>query len=224
MDNILKFAPTLLDGLLMTVQIGLSALVVGILLGLLGAAGKLSKARFLPGFTYGVTNVFRGVPELVIIYIIYYDLPKLLSWITDGSVSLNPYGAGTIALALVFGAYASETFRGAFLAVPAGQLEAARAYGMSRSLAFRRIHLPQMWRFALPGLANLWVVLIKDTSLVSLIGLEELMRSAVIAQRNTREPFTFYSLAGLIYILLTLVSSGIGHYLEKRAQRGVRMA
>ncbi|MFD2264683.1 ABC transporter permease [Lacibacterium aquatile] len=224
MDNILKYTPLLLDGLWMTVRVGLSALALGIVFGLIGAAGKLTKSRFVPTVTHGVTNVFRGVPELVIIYIIYYDLPKLLSWLTGGSVNLNPYGAGTIALALVFGAYASETFRGAFLAVPAGQLEAARAFGMTRLQVFRRVHLPQMWRFALPGLSNLWVVLIKDSSLVSLIGLEELMRASVIAQRGTREPFTFYSLAGLIYIGLTVVSTGIGHLLEKRAQRGVRVA
>lgn len=224
MDNIIKYWPIIQDGILMTVKVSLASMALGILFGLLFAAGKLSRMRFLPSAIHAVTNILRGVPELVVILIVYYDLPKFLSWLTGDAVNLDPFLTGTLALGLVIGSYASETFRGAFLAVPSGQLEAARAYGMAPLLAFRRIHLPQMWRYALPGLANIWVVALKDSSLLSLISLEEIMRSSVIAQRGTRDPFTFYALAGLIYIVLTVLSTFVTDYLEKRANRGVRRA
>jgi polar amino acid transport system permease protein len=145
----------------------------------------------------------------------------------DGYVDVSPFVAGFIALGLAFGAYATEVFRGAFLAIPPGQAEAARAAGMSRWLTLRRITLPQVWRFgrfALPGLGNLFLVLLKDTSLISVIGLDELMRKASIATSFTKEPFTFYLAAAVIYLMMTIVSMIGIHFLERRANRGVRRA
>jgi len=125
------------------------------------------------------------------------------------------------ALGLVFGAFSSEVFRGAFLAVPKGQLEAAKACGMTDWQVFSRIRLPQMWRFAIPGLGNLWMVLLKDTSLISIIALDELLRWSKVAAETTKQPFTFYIAAALIYLLLTVLSDLARNYFETRANRGV---
>jgi polar amino acid transport system permease protein len=125
-------------------------------------------------------------------------------------------------LGLVFGAFASEVLRGGFLAVPAGQIEAGTACGMTPWQVFRRIRLPQMWRFAIPGLGNLWMVLLKDTSLISVIALDELLRWSKVAAETTKQPFTFYMVAAVIYLALAIVSD-LGRYkLEARASRGVR--
>ena len=168
----------------------------------------------------------RGLPELLVVLIIYFGSSALLTtaagWVGhDGFVELGPYAAGVIALSLTFGAYATEIFRGAILAIPKGQIEAARAYGMGRTLTFRRIVLPQVWRIALPGLGNLFLVLLKDTSLISVIGLDELMRASTIAVGFTREPFTFYLLAAVLYLVMTIVTMVILHYAERAASRGV---
>jgi polar amino acid transport system permease protein len=127
-----------------------------------------------------------------------------------------------LALAVTFGAYASEVFRGAIRAIPPGQREAGRALGLSKSKIFRRITMPQVWRFALPGLGNLFLVLLKDTALVSLIGVSDLMRQADIARGVTRDSFTFYAVAAVMYLLLTVVTTAVLTSLEKRANRGVR--
>ena len=127
-------------------------------------------------------------------------------------------------MGVIYGAFAAEVFRGAFLAVPRGQIEAARAAGMGPALTFRRVVLPQMWRFALPGLGNVWMVLIKATALVSVIQLEELMRSADIAARATRMPFTFFFVASLFYLGITVVSMAVQRRAEAWANRGTRRA
>lgn len=156
----------LLRGLELTLLVGFAALILAILLGLLGAWGKLSSsaaARALAG-TY--TTVVRGVPELLLILLVYYGTPTLiqnlsLRWGHPVIIDLDPFWAGSLTLGFIYGAFATEVFRGAFQSIPHGQIEAARAIGMSRRLAFRRIILPQVWRFALPGLGNVWMVLIK---------------------------------------------------------------
>lgn len=141
---------------------------------------------------------------------------------TDGPVEISGFAAGVIALSLVFGAFATEVFRGAILSVPGGQLEAARAIGMSRALVIRRILLPQVWRFALPGLGNLWLVLIKDTSLISVIAFDELMRKTFIAVGVVKEPFLFFGVACLVYLVITGVSMIAFDRVERWASRGVR--
>lgn len=218
------------EGLEVTLSVGLATIPVALLLGLLGAWGKLSRnpiARFLAG-TY--TTVVRGIPELVLILLVYFGLTlalqDLASWIEGGqsTVDIPPFPAGVITLGLIYGAFATEVFRGAFLAVDRGQIEAASAFGMRRGLALRRVVLPQMWRFALPGLGNLWLVLIKATSLMSIIQLPELMRMTDVAARAVRLPFTFYFGASLIYLAITIISIVVLQRAERWANRGIRRA
>ncbi len=215
------------EGLQVTLAVGLASLPVALALGLVGAWGKLSNnviARKLAG---AYTTVVRGVPELVLITLVYYGftiiLQDLASAITGEreQIDLNPFITGTIALGSIYGAFATEVFRGAFLAVDRGQIEAARAYGMNPALAFRRVILPQMWRYALPGLGNLWLVLLKATALVSVIQLPELMRMTSIGVGATREPFTFYFTASLFYLGITAASLLVIRSAEKQASRGV---
>ena len=137
-------------------------------------------------------------------------------------VEVPKFIAATIGLSLIFAAYASEVFRGAYLAVPSGQMEAAIATGMSERQAFVRIRLPQMWRFAIPGLGNLWMVLLKDTSLAAVIALDELLRHAKVASESTREPLLFYMAAGVLYLIMTGLSDIVRYRLEQASLRGIR--
>jgi polar amino acid transport system permease protein len=229
MIDLRGFGGQLLAGTALTIELAFASAALGILLGLAFAGLKLSRSRIARIVADIYTTVFRGVPELLTVLIVYFGASLALNGImrafgSDQSVELHPFIAGVLALGFAFGAYATEVFRGAFLAVPHGQIEAARAFGMSRFLAFRRISLPQIWRFALPGLGNIFLVLIKDTSLISVIGLDELMRKTTIAVSYTKEPFTFYLAAAVIYLLTTIVSMiGLGA-LERRASRGIRRA
>ncbi len=175
------------------------------------------------------TTIIRGVPELVLILLVYYGAPTLIQDMfsllgRDIQIPVNSFFAGTATIGFIYGAFAAEVFRGAYLAVPKGQIEAARACGMGAGLTFRRIILPQMWRFALPGLGNVWMVLIKATALISVIQLPELMRNTDIASRATRKPFTCFFIASLIYLVITIVSTLFQQWAEVRASRGVRRA
>ncbi|RMD63028.1 MAG: ABC transporter permease [Alphaproteobacteria bacterium] len=215
------------DGVQVTLAVGVCSLAVALVLGLFGAWGKLSSSRLARAAAEVYTTVVRGVPELILILIVYYGVPTLIqdtaaSFGYDIFVDLNPFLAGFLTLGFVYGAFATEVFRGAYLAVPKGQIEAAYACGMSRALMTRRILLPQMWRFALPGLGNVWMVLIKATALISVIQLPELMRNADIAARAVRLPFTFFFAASLIYLGITAVSMMLQHRAEAWANRGVR--
>lgn len=220
------FGDELLIGAAITVQLALAALAFGILLGLALAAAKLSQSLVLRGLAEGYALVIRGIPEFLVVLVIFFGSGEALRGLLGalghtGYVEVSAFAAGTIALGLVFGAFSSEVFRGAFLAVPRGQMEAALACGMTRWQAFRRVRMPQMWRFAIPGLGNLWMVLLKDTSLVSVIALDELLRWSNVAAETTREPFTFYLAAAVIYLALTIVSDGARVRLEAYAARGV---
>ncbi len=218
------FGAQLLQGAVVTLQVAVLSLLFGVALGILGAAAKLSPLPWVRGPVTLVVNLVRGVPEFLILLIVYFSLPQVLSAFTGSDVGISPLVGGVFALSLVFGAYASETFRGGFEAVPKGQLEAARAFGMPRVRVFRRIHLPQAWRYALPGLSNLWQTLLKDTSLVSVLGLEEIMRKADIAAQVTKRPFDFYVAAALIYLAFILLSGPAFAWLERRANRGLARA
>lgn len=218
------FGPALAAGTWMTLKLSLAAVGVGLLLGLLGAVAKTS-ARPLPRLLGGAyTTLVRGVPETLWVLMIYYGtvsgLNALGAQFGQPELALDPFAAGTLALGLCFGAYATEVFRGALLAIPKGQREAGLALGLSAPRIFWRITLPQLWRTALPGLGNLYMILLKDTALVSLISLEELMRKAGVASNATKEPFTFYMSAAVIYLGLTALVMLALHLLEKRAGRG----
>ena len=226
MFDLQGFGDQLLLGTLITLKVAAGGLLVGLLLGLIGASLKLSRSRvaYAIGATY--TTVIRGLPELLVVLIIYFGSAGLLTRVAgwfghDGYVELTPLAAGITALGIAFGAYASEVFRGAIQAIPPGQIEAARACGMSRRQGFFRITLPQAWRVALPGLGNLFQVLLKDTSLISIIGLEEIMRKSQIAISNTKEPFTFYFTAAMIYLTITVIVMIGQRYAERWAGRGM---
>lgn len=223
------FAPQLAMGTLVTLRLAFSALAVGLVLGLLGATAKTSKYRLLRGLGEGYTTVIRGVPELLVVLIVYFGSSAAFTAVmemfgSDEFVELDPFVAGTFALGLTFGAYATEVFRGALLTVPKGHIEAGQSLGLSRWRVFYRIVLPQLWRVALPGIGNLFMVLLKDTALISVVGLDELMRKAQLAVGATKEPFTFYGVAALIYLVLTVVTGGGLMALEHRANRGWRRA
>lgn len=218
------------EGLRVTILVGISAIVVALALGLLGCWGKLSGNRIARAAADIYTTVVRGVPELVLIILVYYGITTLLQHIlqriygAEVLIDIDRFTAGVITLGFIYGAFATEVFRGAFLAIPKGQSEAAKAAGMSPVLMFRRILMPQAWRFALPGLGNLWLVLIKATALMSVIQLDELMRKADIAARAVKLPFTFYFAASLIYLGITIVSMLMQQRAEAWANRGVRRA
>ncbi|KOP58428.1 MULTISPECIES: ABC transporter permease [Pseudomonas syringae group] len=218
------FGPALAAGALLTVQLALAALCLGLILGLLGALAKTSpyaSLRWLGG-TY--STLVRGVPELLWVLLIYFGTVNGMRALGElfgiPDLALNAFAAGVIALGICFGAYATEVFRGAILAIPKGHREAGLALGMSRSRILFKLVLPQMWRIALPGLGNLFMILMKDTALVSVIGLEEIMRHAQIAVGFTREAFTFYMVAAVMYLCLTVLAMIGMYFLEKRAGRG----
>lgn len=219
----------ILRGAGMTVVLALLAYAVGILLGSLAAAAKLAggwPTRALAG-TY--TTVVRGVPALLVIWLLFFGGSGLVTWAAgafgyQGRLELSAFAVGVAAIGIVSGAYATEVIRGAVQAVPKGQLEAARALGMHRFLILRRITVPLALRYALPGLSNVWQMTLKDTSLVSVVTLAELMRVAFVASGSTRQPFVFYLTAAIVYMLLTSVSEALFRAAERRAERGVRRA
>lgn len=218
------FSSALVAGTLMTILLALSALALGLVLGLLGAVAKTSAYKPLVWLGETYSTLVRGIPELLWVLLIYFGTVSLMGRLGElfgyPGLALNAFAAGTIALGLCFGAYATEVFRGALLAVPKGQREAGLALGLSKGRIFWRLTLPQMWRVALPGLGNLFMILMKDTALVSVIGLEELMRHSQIAVSVSKQPFTFYMAAACIYLLLTILAMIGMHLLEKRAGRG----
>lgn len=222
------FGGALLAGTLMTIALALASLALGLVLGLLGALGKTSSSRPLRWIAEGYSTIVRGIPELIWVLLIYYGTVSALNsfgaLFGQPHLALNPFLAGTLALGLCFGAYATEVFRGALLAIPRGHREAGQALGLSNSRIFFRLILPQMWRIALPGLGNLFLILMKDTALVSVIGLTEIMRQSQIAISFTKQPFTFFFCAAALYLLLTVISTAIMHWLEKRAARGYTRA
>ena len=201
----------ILHGSLLTVGVSLLALLVSILFGLAGAAAKLSGKPVLVALATLYSTIIRGIPDLVLMLLVFYGgtigintlLEKLGSEVT---VDIEPFMAGVLTLGFIYGAYMTETFRGAILSIPKGQMEAAWAFGMSRFQTFVRITLPQMVRYALPGFTNNWLVLIKATALISLIGLQEMTYLAKQASAATRSPFIFFMFTGALFLVYTSVS------------------
>jgi arginine/ornithine transport system permease protein len=220
---------SILQGALLTVGVSLAALVVAILLGLLGAVAKLSGRPILVGLATAYTTLVRGVPELVLMLLIFYGgtigLNHLLEAMgSKSTVDINPFLAGMLTIGFIYGAYMTETFRGAILSIPKGQMEAAWAFGMGPVRTFLRITAPQMVRYALPGFTNNWLVLIKATALVSLIGLQEMTYLAKQASAATREPFTFFLFAAALFLIYTSVSLWALRWLDRRFSMGVKRA
>lgn len=193
-------------GALTTLAVAISALLLGLCMALLGALGELSRHPAIRWPTLICTSLVRGVPELLVLFGVYFGSSALLQLITGSHLQINAFFSGIFALALIFAAYGAQTLRGAFLTIPTGQREAAQALSLSPQRTFSHILLPQAWRFALPGLGNLWLVLLKDSALVSLLGLSDLMNKAQMAAGNTHKPFKFYMIAAIIFLILTTLS------------------
>lgn len=199
-------------GVKITVSLAITTLPVGLALGLVLALAMQSEEKSLRTATGIYTTIFRGLPELLTLFIVYYGfqiaLQSLLTSLgSESRVEISAFVAGMLALSVVFSSYASEVLLSAFRAIPRGQYEAGSALGLSRTKTMRLIILPQLIRVALPGLSNLWLVLLKDTALVSVIGLSDILRQSGIAARVTKEAFLFYGLACLIYLVLATFSS-----------------
>lgn len=218
---------SILEGAALTVGVSLASLVVAVALGLLGAAAKLSGRPLLVGGATVYTTLVRGVPELVLMLLVFYGgtiglIHLLESLGLDGNVDINPFTAGVLTIGFIYGAYMAETFRGAILSIPKGQIEAARAFGMGPVRTFWRITLPQMVRYALPGFTNNWLVLIKTTALVSLIGLHEMTYRAKQASAATREPFVYLLFAAALFLAYTSVSLWLLRKVNARYSLGTK--
>ncbi|KQZ98468.1 ABC transporter permease [Mesorhizobium sp. Root157] len=199
-------------GAFITVCLALATLPVGLLIGFLIALSKQSNERSLrlAGDIY--TTIFRGLPELLTLFLVFYGAQIGIQQVVrlfnpDAAIEVNSFVSGMIALGVVFSSYASEVFLSAFRAIPHGQYEGGFAVGLSKAQTMRLVVLPQLIRIALPGLANLWLILLKDTSLVSAIGLTDILRQAGVAARVTKHAFLFFGIAALIYLGLAILSS-----------------
>ena len=221
------WAPALLYGALTTLLVSMAGLLVGAAIGAAVAWARIARKPFWGALGAAYANVFRGVPELLVVYFVYFGSSALMTAIAHalgagGFWGVPAFAAGALAVGAISGAYQAETFRGAFAAVSRGEIEAAKAVGMSPALAFRRVIAPQVLRFAIPGLGNLWQVALKDSSLISVTGLTELMHVSQAATGSTRQPFPFFLAAGALYLAMTAVSTRAFDWAEARATRGLR--
>jgi len=221
------FLPSLLEGAMVTLSVALASLALAMMLGLAGAMAKLSRWAFARGLAHVYTTLIRGVPDLVLMLLIFYGGQVAINEIAlrlghEDYIDINPYVAGVATIGFIFGAYLTEAFRGAFMAVPPGQREAGLAFGMSPWQVSWRITFPQMFRHVLPGLSNNWLVLIKSTAIVSVIGLQDLMTRGSQAAGTTREPFSFYLAVAVIYLAFTTLSELLFDQLQRRFSIGVR--
>ena len=221
------YGPSIFEGTILTLEVSLVSLFFAMVLGMAGALAKLSRSAVLRGLATLYTTVIRGIPDLVLMLLVFFGGQVLVNRLGvvfgyDGYIDINPFIAGVLTIGFIFGAYMTETFRGAIIAVNKGQLEAGYAYGMSSFQVFRRILFPQMVRHALPGFGNNWLVLVKTTALVSIIGLDDMVRKASLAAGATRMPFTFYVVVAINFLLITTVSIYLLKYLEGRYSTGVK--
>jgi polar amino acid transport system permease protein len=208
-------------GLMVTLALAFVTAPLALILSFLLAWAKNSNSRLLRGFANGYTTVFRSLPELLTLIIIYYQLQIILNAVArlvwaDANISLNAFVSGVVALTLVFSALGSEVVRSAYQAVSKGQSEAAMALGLKRRHVFFRVVLPQMWRHCIPAFGNLWLILLKDTSLVSIIAVNDLVRYANRAIATTKEPFFFYTVLAVIFVTLAFLSGQVQRVLERR--------
>ena len=222
-----SYYTSILYGAVLTVGVSLAALLVSVFLGLVGAGAKLSGRPVLVALATLYTTIIRGIPELVLMLLVFYGgtigLNRLLETMgSEATVDINPFLAGVLTIGFIYGAYMTETFRGAILAIPKGQAEAAWAFGMGRTQTFMRITAPQMVRYALPGFTNNWLVLIKATALVSLIGLQEMTYLAKQASAATRSPFAYFLFTAALFLIYTTVSLWVLRRLNARYSLGTK--
>jgi len=211
-------------GVLVTVSLALATLPLGLAIGFFVALAKQSSEPTLRFAAEIYTTIFRGLPELLTLFIVFYGMQIAIQSIAramgfDGGIEINAFIAGMIALGAVFSSYASEVFLSAFRAIPKGQFEGGYAVGLPHGRVMRFIIMPQVIRIALPGLANLWMILLKETALVSAIGLSDIVRQAGIAARVTKEAFLFFGIAFLLFLALALLSSIAISWIERYGKR-----
>jgi len=223
--TVIEYAPLLGRGALVTISVAVLSLVLATGLGVLGAAAKLSKRGLWRSVGMGYTTIVRGIPDLVLILLIYFGGQRLVNDIGStlgfDYIEVSKFWAGVISIGFIYGAYLSETFRGAYLTVPRGQAEAAQALGMKTIATLWKVLVPQILRFALPGYSNVWMVLVKSTAVVSVIGLSDLVGLADKAGKSTRQQFWFYLAVLLAYLFITIISEHLLKRLDKRVNRGI---
>ncbi|UWQ86086.1 ABC transporter permease [Leisingera caerulea] len=223
---ILEYKAQLIAGTTLTIQLALVSLAIALVFGLLGAWAKLSASGLAQRLAGSYTTIVRGLPDLVLILLVFFGGQVTINWIGYATglwnyVEISKFIAGSATIGVIFGAYFTETFRGAIMAIPSGQIEAGISCGMPRQLIFRHIIWPQMVRYALPGFTNNWLVQLKTTALVSVIGLQDLVYNAFTAGRSTGQLFTFMAAAFVIYLVLTAISDLGLRALDRRYSRGV---
>jgi len=218
----------LLDGMFVTLKLSLSALAISVVIGLLMAVAKQSKSRLLGSLASCYTTIIRGVPDIALMLLIFFSLQIGLNSVTDSfgfsQINVDPFSAGVVAIGLIYGAYFTETFRGAIIAVAPGQLEAAKSYGFSAWNSFRLILFPQLMRFALPGVANNWLVMVKATALVSMVGLSDITKGAQDAGKGSGHMLPYLCIAALFHLAVTGVSGLVLWWLKNHYSMGVREA
>lgn len=223
------WGPALLAASGMTIAVALCGFAIGAVIGAFGAWAKLSGGPVTRRLADGYTTVLRGIPDLLVIYLFYFGSSAILTPLgrlfgATGFISLPGFLAGALAIGVVSGAYHTEVFRGAYRAVSRGEIEAAVACGMRPLVRLRRIIAPLVLRYALPGLGNVWQLVLKETALISVTGLVEILRQSQIGAGSTRQPFTFYFIAAILYLVISSVSGWGLRFAETRFTRGLRRA
>ena len=210
---------------LMTIAVSITAMFIGFLFALIFTPLKLSKNKFLNFIANSYTTIIRGVPELLVIYLFFFGGTGAVMFVAsifgyNEYIEINAFITGAFAIGIISGAYSTEVFRGAIQSIDKGQFEAANVLGLTKVGKFFKIILPQTLRLAIPNLSNVWQITLKDTSLISVTGLVEIMRQSYVAAGSTRDPLFFYSFAAVLYLLLTFVSMKLINRLEVKYSRG----
>jgi len=210
---------------LMTIAVAFTAILIGFLLASIFVSFKLSKNKFLNIIGASYTTVFRGVPELLVIYLFFFGGSGAVMYIAkifghSGYIEVNAFITGAVSIGVISGAYSTEVFRGAIESIDRGQFEASKVLGFKKNIYYYKVIIPQMLRLALPNINNVWQITLKDTSLISVTGLVEIMRQSYIAAGSTRDPLFFYSFAAVLYLFLTFVSMQLFNKLEKKFKKG----
>ncbi len=215
----------LLIATMMTIAVSITAMIIGFLFALIFTPLKLSKSKLLNLIGNSYTTVIRGVPELLVIYLFFFGGSGAVMYVAsifgyNEYIEINAFITGSFAIGIISGAYSTEVFRGAIQSIDKGQFEASKVLGLKKPIHFFKVIMPQMLRLAIPNLSNVWQITLKDTSLISVTGLVEIMRQSYIAAGSTRDPLFFYSFAAVLYLLLTYLSMKLINKLEIRYSRG----
>ena len=215
----------LLIATLMTLAVSVTAMLIGFVFALIFTPLKLSKNKFLNLIANFYTTVIRGVPELLVIYLFFFGGSSAIMFLAsifgyNDYIEINAFLTGAFSIGIISGAYSTEVFRGAIQSIDKGQFEASNVLGFNKVTRFFKIILPQMLRLSIPNLSNVWQITLKDTSLISVTGLVEIMRQSYIAAGSTRDPLLFYTVAAVLYLMLTFLSMKFINKMEIKYNRG----